>query len=158
MRTLEFESRLLEDGHLYCPEEVLQQVVHSEKVIVRVILEFGEKQPEKTLDVTEKQIQAIMKRQGVGRETVIHALNTAGSFALDEEFEREVLEVQKKSKEEADVTEEEIQQVMKMQGRSREDVLALLGAAGAFSDDEDYEERMRQIRERGNRWRTTEWS
>lgn len=98
MRTLEFESRLLEDGHLYCPEEVLQQVVHSEKVIVRVILEFREKQPEKTLDVTEKQIQAIMKRQGVGRETVIHALNTAGSFALDEEFEREVLEVRERSK------------------------------------------------------------
>ena len=92
MRTLEFESRLLKDGRLYCPEEVLRQVAYSGKVIVRVMMEFMEKEPEKGGAVTEKQIQGIMKRQGVDRGTVIHALNTAGSFASDEAFEREVLE------------------------------------------------------------------
>jgi len=106
MRTLEFESRLLEDGHLYCPEEVLQQVAHSEKVIVRIIPIFEETPPEEKVDVTE----------------------------------------------------EEIRQIMEMPGVNREDVLALLSAAGTFSDDEEYEERMRQIREGGNRWRTIEWS
>ena len=95
MRTLEFESKLLKDGRLYCPEEVLRQVAYSGKVIVRVMMEFKEKEPEA---VTEKQIQGIMKRQGVDRGTVIHALNTAGSFASDEAFEREVLEARERSK------------------------------------------------------------
>jgi hypothetical protein len=92
-----FQSRLLDDGHLECPEHVVAELSrrNNPRLHVTVELESAESLEEE-LGVTEVEIQRMVELQEKSREVVLNFLRAAGSLADDEDFERQVNEVRER--------------------------------------------------------------
>jgi len=89
MEALTFRSRVMEDGHLYCPRNVLDKLLRRGGVTMKITLQI-EGEDEDDLDVTEEEIQRIMELQGIGRKEAIRCLEAAGALADDAAFEERV--------------------------------------------------------------------
>ena len=99
MRKIVFTSRLLDDGHLDCPEHVAAELSGRNPLRLHVTVELESAESvEEEFGVTEAEIQRMMALQGKSREVVINFLRAAGSLADDEGFEQQVNKVKEEGK------------------------------------------------------------
>lgn len=97
MQKIAFESKLLGDGHLDCPKDVMVELSKLQDVRIKVTLEFeGKASVDDQLGVTEAEIHRMMELQGKSREVVVNFLRAAGSLADDKGFERRVKDVRRR--------------------------------------------------------------